>query len=137
MGRQAVDSTVPATTIRVPVQNGHTGSISVALEQRPPAEAIIEAWTSFRGRPQDMELPSAPPRPIVYLTEANRPQPLLDANRDGGMTVTVGRPRTCPILGYKLFALGHNTVRGAAGAAVLNAELLVAEGVLASPAVRG
>ncbi len=119
-----------ATTTRVPVQNGHSGSISVGLEQRPPAEAIIEAWTSFRGRPQEMELPSAPPRPIVYLTEANRPQPLLDANRDGGMTVTVGRLRPCPLFDYKFIALGHNTIRGAAGAAILNAELMHREGIL-------
>src|SRR5437762_5343144 len=69
-----------ATTTRVPVQNGHTGSISVGLEQRPTPEAIIDAWMSFRGRPQQLELPSAPPQPIVYLTEANRPQPLLDVN---------------------------------------------------------
>ena len=98
--------TVSATTTRVPVQNGHTESISVGLEQQPPPDAIIDAWTSFRGRPQELELPSAPPQPIVYLTEANRPQPLLDVNRDGGMTVTVGRLRPCPVLDYKFVALG-------------------------------
>ena len=119
-----------ATTTRVPVQNGHTGSISVALEQRPTPEAIIDAWTSFRGRPQQLELPSAPPQPIVYLSEANRPQPLLDVNRDGGMTVTVGRLRPCPLFDYKFVALGHNTIRGAAGAAILNAELMHREGLL-------
>jgi len=119
-----------ATTTRVPVQNGHTGSISVGLEQRPTPEAIIDAWMSFRGRPQELELPSAPPQPIVYLIEANRPQPLLDANRDGGMTVTIGRLRPCPIFDYKFVALGHNTIRGAAGAAILNAELMHREGLL-------
>jgi aspartate-semialdehyde dehydrogenase len=119
-----------ATTTRVPVQNGHTGSISVGLEQRPTPEAIIDAWTSFRGRPQELALPSAPPKPIVYLTDANRPQPLLDVNRDGGMTVTVGRLRPCPIFDYKFVALGHNTIRGAAGAAILNAELMHREGLL-------
>ena len=119
-----------ATTTRVPVQNGHTASISVGLEQRPPIDAMIDAWTSFRGRPQEMRLPSAPPQPIVYLTEANRPQPLLDANRDGGMTVSVGRLRPCPIFDYKFVALGHNTIRGAAGAAILNAELMHREGLL-------
>jgi aspartate-semialdehyde dehydrogenase len=119
-----------ATTTRVPVQNGHTGSISVGLEQRPTPEAIIDAWTSFRGRPQQLELPSAPPQPIVYLSEANRPQPLLDVNRDGGMTVTVGRLRPCPLFDYKFVALGHNTIRGAAGAAILNAELMHREGLL-------
>jgi aspartate-semialdehyde dehydrogenase len=121
---------VSATTTRVPVQNGHTASVSVGLEQKPTAEAIIDAWNSFRGRPQALELPSAPPQPIVYLTEVNRPQPILDANRDGGMTVTVGRLRPCPLFDYKFVALGHNTIRGAAGAAILNAELMHREGWL-------
>jgi aspartate-semialdehyde dehydrogenase len=119
-----------ATTTRVPVQNGHTGSISVGLEQRPTPEAIIDAWTTFKGRPQALELPSAPSQPIVYLTEANRPQPLLDVDRDGGMTITVGRLRPCPLFDYKFVALGHNTIRGAAGAAILNAELMHREGLL-------
>jgi aspartate-semialdehyde dehydrogenase len=119
-----------ATTTRVPVQNGHTGSVSVALEQKPTPEAIIDAWRTFRGRPQELDLPSAPKQPIVYLDEANRPQPLLDANRDGGMTVSIGRLRPCPLFDYKFIALGHNTIRGAAGAAILNAELMHAEGLL-------
>jgi aspartate-semialdehyde dehydrogenase len=119
-----------ATTTRVPVQNGHTESISVGLEHRPTPEAIIDAWNSFRGRPQQLDLPSAPPQPIVYLTEPNRPQPILDVNRDGGMTVTVGRLRPCPLFDYKFVALGHNTIRGAAGAAILNAELMHREGLL-------
>lgn len=119
-----------ATTTRVPVQNGHTASISVALEQRPSLEAIIEAWTAFRGRPQELDCPSAPPQPVVYAPEANRPQPGLDVNRDGGMTVTVGRLRPCPLFDVKFVALGHNTIRGAAGAAILNAELLHREGRL-------
>jgi aspartate-semialdehyde dehydrogenase len=119
-----------ATTTRVPVQNGHTGSISVGLEQKPTAEAIVNAWNSFRGKPQDLELPSAPPQPIVYLTEVTRPQPILDANRDGGMTVTIGRLRPCPLFDFKFVALGHNTIRGAAGAAILNAELMHREGLL-------
>jgi aspartate-semialdehyde dehydrogenase len=121
---------ISATTTRVPVQNGHTGSIAVALTERPEPQAIIDAWTSFKGEPQLMELPSAPPQPIVYLTEPNRPQPALDANRDGGMTVTVGRLRRCPVLDFKFVALGHNTIRGAAGAAVLNAELMHRKGLL-------
>jgi aspartate-semialdehyde dehydrogenase len=119
-----------ATTTRVPVQNGHTGSISVGLEQKPTPEAIIDAWRSFRGRPQELDLPSAPPQPLVYLDEVNRPQPLLDANRDGGMTVSIGRLRPCPLFDYKFVALGHNTIRGAAGAAILNAELMHSEGLL-------
>jgi aspartate-semialdehyde dehydrogenase len=121
---------VSAAVTRVPVHNGHTASISVSLEQRPDSAAIVDAWSSFRGKPQDLGLPSAPPQPIVYLTEQNRPQPALDANRDGGMTVTVGRLRCCPVLDYKFVALGHNTIRGAAGAAILNAELMHREGLL-------
>jgi aspartate-semialdehyde dehydrogenase len=112
------------------VQNGHTVSVSVALERAPEPEAMINAWRSFRGRPQELGLPSAPPCPIVYQPESNRPQPILDVNRDGGMTVTVGRLRRCPLFDYKFVALGHNTIRGAAGAAILNAELLHREGLL-------
>jgi aspartate-semialdehyde dehydrogenase len=119
-----------ATTTRVPVHNGHTGSVSVGLEQKPTAAAIIDAWNSFRGQPQELALPSAPPQPLVYLTEINRPQPVLDANRDGGMTVTIGRLRPCPLFDYKFIALGHNTIRGAAGAAILNAELMHRQGLL-------
>jgi aspartate-semialdehyde dehydrogenase len=122
--------TISAAVTRVPVHNGHTASIAVSLEQRPDPEAIVAAWNSFRGRPQELGLPSAPAQPIVYLTEPNRPQPALDANRDGGMTVTVGRLRRCPVLDYKFVALGHNTIRGAAGAAILNAELMHRQGWL-------
>src|SRR5262245_62034600 len=122
--------TVSAAVTRVPVHDGHTGSISVSLEQQPDAGAIVAAWNGFRGRPQELELPSAPKQPIVYLTEQNRPQPALDVHRDGGMTVTVGRLRPCPVLDYKFVALGHNTIRGAAGAAILNAELMHREGLL-------
>ena len=122
--------TVSAAVTRVPVQNGHTASIAIALEQGPDADAIIAAWSGFRGKPQEHDLPSAPAQPIVYLTENNRPQPALDANRDGGMTISVGRLRRCPVLDYKFVALGHNTIRGAAGAAILNAELMHREGLL-------
>jgi aspartate-semialdehyde dehydrogenase len=121
---------VSAAVTRVPVQNGHTASISVGLEQTPPVEAVIDAWNAFRGRPQELNLPSAPPQPLVYLHEVNRPQPLLDANRDGGMTVSIGRVRPCPIQTLKFVAHGHNTIRGAAGAAILNAELMHREGIL-------
>jgi aspartate-semialdehyde dehydrogenase len=121
---------VSAAVTRVPVHDGHTASISVSLEQRPDSGAIVDAWRSFKGKPQELGLPSAPAQPIVYLTEPNRPQPALDAHRDGGMTVTVGRLRCCPVLDYKFVALGHNTIRGAAGAAILNAELMHREGLL-------
>jgi aspartate-semialdehyde dehydrogenase len=133
LGRGRIDDhpvKLSATTTRVAVQNGHTAAMSIALDQRPTPEAIIAAWTSFKGRPQEMGLPSAPPQPLVYLTELNRPQPILDANRDGGMGITIGRLRPCPVQDYKFVALGHNTVRGAAGAAILNAELMHREGLL-------
>ena len=108
----------------------------VALDARPSVDEVREAFLRFSGPPQRHGLPTAPLQPIVYLPEPNRPQPRLDVDRDHGMAVSVGRLRPCPVLGYKFFALGHNTVRGAAGAAVLNAELLVAEGVLAVPVER-
>ena len=119
-----------ATTTRVPVQNGHTMSVSVGLAQKPTAAAVIDAWNGFRGLPQELGLPTAPPQPIVYCPEANRPQPSLDVNRDNGMTVTIGRLRECPLFDYKFIALGHNTIRGAAGAAILNAELMHTKGIL-------
>jgi aspartate-semialdehyde dehydrogenase len=122
--------TVSATTTRVSVQDGHTESISVALENPPSADDVIAAFNSFTGRPQQLELPSAPAQPVVYLGERNRPQPTLDVNRGGGMTVSVGRLRPCSLFDYKFVALGHNTIRGAAGAAILNAELMHREGLL-------
>ena len=121
---------ISATATRVPVQNGHTGSVSIGLSQKPTAEAVIDAWRTFSGAPQAHKLPSAPPHPVVYLDELNRPQPLLDATRDGGMAVSVGRLRPCPLFDWKFIVHGHNTIRGAAGAAILNAELLHAEGLL-------
>jgi aspartate-semialdehyde dehydrogenase len=114
----------------VPVIDGHTESIAIEFESRPTLEDVRIALEGFRGRPQELELPSAPPAPIVYMDAADRPQPRLDVERGNGMTVSVGRLRRCSILGTKLVALGHNTVRGAAGAAILNAEIMVAEGML-------
>ena len=122
--------TVSASTTRVPVINGHTEIVTVALESDPGPEALIAALRGFSGRPQETGLPSAPPQPVLYLDEQDRPQPRLDADRGNGMTVCVGRLRACPVLDYKFVAMGHNTIRGAAGAAVLNAELLQVDGVL-------
>ncbi|MGH9372571.1 MAG: aspartate-semialdehyde dehydrogenase [Vicinamibacterales bacterium] len=119
---------VSAHTTRVPVIDGHTLMASIKLDDGPSPEEAREALSSWRGRPQELGLPSAPPAPIVCLSQPDRPQPRRDALRDGGMAVSVGRIRPCPILGLKLAALGHNTIRGAAGAAVLNAELMVADG---------
>jgi aspartate-semialdehyde dehydrogenase len=121
---------VSATTTRVPVLDGHTESISMQFEQKPTLADVRAALEGFRGRPQELGLPSAPPQPILYLEAADRPQPRLDVERDHGMTISTGRLRPCSILGTKLVALGHNTVRGAAGAAILNAEMMVAEGML-------
>lgn len=121
---------VSAQTMRVAVIDGHTESVSVALESSSSIDDIISAFRAFRGRPQELQLPTAPPHPVVWLQGHDRPQPRLDAERDGGMTVTVGRVRKCPVLDVKFVALGHNTIRGAAGAAVLNAELMRAEGLV-------
>jgi len=129
-GVTAYPVVVSAQTTRVPVVDGHTLSISVALDTKPSPADVIAAFGAFTGRPQALGLPSAPPRPILYLDQPNRPQPRLDAGRDGGMTVTIGRVRPCRVLDLKFIALGHNTIRGAAGAAVLNAELMIAEGAI-------
>jgi aspartate-semialdehyde dehydrogenase len=119
---------VSAQTTRVPVIDGHTETVSIRLSQAPPVEEVRAALAAWRGRPQDLALPSAPPEPVACLDAGDRPQPRLDAMRGRGMTVSVGRIRPCPVLGLKLVALGHNTIRGAAGAAVLNAELMLADG---------
>lgn len=121
---------VSASCNRVPVVDGHMVSVSVGLSADFTAEQLIGAWREWRGTPQLLALPSAPPCPIVYLDAPDRPQPRRDAARDRGMTVSVGRLRPCPVLGWKFTALVHNTVRGAAGAAVLNAELMHAGGWL-------
>ena len=121
---------VSAQTTRVPVADGHTESVAVAFEEHPSLDDVRAAFETFTGRPQHHRLPSAPLCPIVYTEQPNRPQPRLDVERFGGMVVHVGRLRPCPVLDYKFVALGHNTIRGAAGAAVLNAELMAAEGLL-------
>ena len=125
-----LEAKVSAHCNRVPVVDGHTVAVSVSLEQRVTREQLLAAYETFTAEPQRLGLPSAPPRPVLYLHEDNRPQPRRDALRDNGMTVTVGRLRECPVLDWKFVCLGHNTIRGAAGAAVLNAELLKAQGFL-------
>jgi aspartate-semialdehyde dehydrogenase len=121
---------VSAHTNRVPVLDGHTMTVSVSLDRRVSPAGIAAAMREWRGRPQELRLPSAPERPIEVIEDGFRPQPRLDADRGNGMTVSVGRIRECPVLGIKYVTLGHNTVRGAAGAAILNAELMAAEGLL-------
>lgn len=130
-GRDRYPAVVSAHTNRVAVIDGHLMTVSVDLEAKPSVEEIASAMSAFRGRPQELSLPSAPEPPIAVLDEAARPQPRLDAERGNGMTVSVGRVRACPVTHCKFVALGHNTIRGAAGAAVLNAELMHADGMLA------
>ena len=121
---------ISAHTTRVPVIDGHTEMISVAFAREVTAGDMRDAFAAFRGEPQERRLPSAPCTPLVYLEADNRPQPRLDVERDNGMAVFLGRLRPCPVLQHKFVALGHNTVRGAAGAALLNAELMQAQGLL-------
>lgn len=121
---------VSAQCNRVPVVDGHLMAVSVALDKKPSAAEIIGAMRGWRGLPQQKGLPSAPPCPVIYMEQNDRPQPRRDVERENGMAVFVGRLRNCPVLDYKFVAMGHNTVRGAAGAAVLNAELMKVEGWL-------
>ena len=121
---------VSAHCNRVPVVDGHTVTISVELAAKPSEADILNAFAAFTSIPQERRLPSAPAKPVIYMPQQNRPQPRKDVERENGMAAFVGRLRACPVLDYKFVALGHNTVRGAAGAAVLNAELMVSEGLL-------
>ena len=119
-----------ATCTRVPVIDGHLVNISVELADAPALEEILAAWRAFRGPEPVPQLPSAPERPLQVFTQEDRPQIRLDRMAGGGMVTSVGRLRECPILGYRFAALTHNTIRGAAGCSILNAELLAAEGYL-------
>ena len=121
---------VSAHCNRVAVVDGHTVTVSVEFSSKPSEADLRHAIDTFTAVPQQRGLPSAPKRPVIYMEEANRPQPRKDAERERGMAAFVGRLRPCPALDYKFVALGHNTIRGAAGAAVLNAELMHSEGML-------
>ena len=122
--------TMSAQCNRVAVEDGHTESGAVRLKKKPLPEEIIAAWNDFRAEPQQLRLPSAPAQPVVYLTAPDRPQPRFDVDLGAGMTTAVGRLRKCNVLDWKFTVLSHNTIRGAAGAALLNAELLKAKGYL-------
>ena len=122
--------TVSAHCNRVLVEDGHTESISIALRSHAKIEDLLEAWRKYRSRPQELDLPSAPQHPIVVREEKDRPQVKFDVGTEKGMATVVGRLRPCPVLQWKYTALSHNTIRGAAGAALLNAELMKAEGYL-------
>ena len=131
-GRSRLNAIVSAQVNRVPVIDGHSMTVSVELLTSPSVDDVVNAMRTFSGEPQALKLPTAPVPPIVVMTEANRPQPRLDAGLGDGMTTAVGRVRTCPVLTHKFVALGHNTIRGAAGASILNAELMKATGRLNS-----
>lgn len=115
---------------RVPVIDGHLASVSVEFKRKPSREQILKAWKQFRSVPQELKLPMAPKQPIIYRDEPDRPQPRLDRDADKGMAVTVGRLRECNVFHWRFTGLSHNTVRGAAGGGILNAELLFKKGYL-------
>jgi aspartate-semialdehyde dehydrogenase len=115
---------------RVAVEDGHTESVSIKLSRPAQAAEIITAWNEFQCLPQKLKLPNAPEQPVIYDPAPDRPQPRLDINRGSGMSAVVGRLRPCNLFDWKFTVLSHNTIRGAAGAAVLNGELLKAQGYI-------
>jgi aspartate-semialdehyde dehydrogenase len=121
---------VSAQCNRVAVIDGHTECVSIKLEKSATLDELKDAWKSYRGALQGRDLPSSPALPVIYRDEPDRPQPRLDIEAGAGMAVSIGRARKCSILDYKFVALGHNAIRGAAGAALLNAELVKSEGKL-------
>ena len=126
-----VNTTTPSITsqcLRVPVSDGHMAAVFFSLENKVSQEEIIRRWENFRGPAQELELPSAPKQFLHYFTEDNRPQPKLDRDLEGGMAVSIGRLRPDTQYDYKFVCLSHNTLRGAAGGALLMAELLAAKG---------
>ena len=126
----ATEPVITCQCLRVPVLNGHTAAVFVKFRKKPTKEQLIEALRNFRGLPQELELPSAPKHFIQYLEEDNRPQVSEDVNYEHGMGVSVGRLREDTVYDYKFVGLSHNTVRGAAGGAVLCAETLKAKGYI-------
>lgn len=121
---------VGATCTRVPVIDGHVVNMSVELAEKPDFDTIIHDWTTYQGIEPISSLPSAPEYPLQYLTQIDRPQPRRDRDAGNGMMTSIGRLRECPILGYKFASLTHNTIRGAAGCSILNAELLAVKGYI-------
>lgn len=125
---EPLDAVYSMACNRVPVLDGHLVALSIALDTKPSLEEITEAWAAWRGPEIVQGLPFAPELPLQIATQPDRPQPRRDRDAGDGMSTVVGRLRECPILGYKFITMAHNTVRGAAGGAILNAELLVAQG---------
>jgi aspartate-semialdehyde dehydrogenase len=122
--------TLSAHCNRVAVEDGHTESVSIKLQRPAQSQEILSAWQEFQCLPQKLKLPNAPEQPVIYDPAPDRPQPRLDINRGSGMAAVVGRLRPCNIFDWKFTVLSHNTIRGAAGAAVLNGELLKALGYI-------
>ena len=127
---KASEPVITCQCIRVPVLNGHTSAVFVKFRKKPTKEELIDRMVNFNGLPQELELPSAPKQFIQYLEEDNRPQVTLDVDFEKGMGISVGRLREDSVYDYKFVGLSHNTVRGAAGGAVLSAELLTAKGYI-------
>lgn len=127
---KALEPAITCQCIRVPILNGHTAAVFVKFRKNPTKEELIERMVSFRGLPQELKLPSAPRQFIQYLEEDNRPQITQDVNFENGMGISVGRLRKDTVYDYKFVGLSHNTLRGAAGGAVLCAELLTAQGYI-------
>ncbi|WP_434309198.1 aspartate-semialdehyde dehydrogenase [Hominifimenecus sp. rT4P-3] len=121
---------ITSQCLRVPVSNGHTAAVFMSFEKKPTKEEILDRWANFKGLPQELELPSAPKQFIHYFEEDDRPQARLDRDIEGGMAVFAGRLREDIVYDYKFVGLSHNTLRGAAGGAVLIAELLKAQGYI-------
>lgn len=121
---------VSAQCNRVATREGHLECASIELEYDATPEEIIAAWQNYTSEPQRLKLPSAPQQALIYRSEPDRPQTLLDREAGHGMSVTIGRLRRCPILSYKFVLLGHNTIRGAAGGSILNAELCASKGLV-------
>lgn len=121
---------VSAQCNRVPVSDGHLQCVSVKLKDKATEEQILRAWDEFRGEPQELKLPSAPARPLHYFKEESFPQTKLHRSLERGMAVSIGRLRKCPLFDYKFVTLSHNTIRGAAGCAILNAELMTKKGLI-------
>ena len=119
---------ITAQCFRVPVSDGHTAAVFVSFDKKPSKEEILKAWAEFRGPAQELNLPSAPKQFLHYFEENDRPQPKLDRNTEHGMAVCIGRLREDTLFDYKFACMSHNTLRGAAGGAVLLAELLAAKG---------
>ncbi len=112
------------------VQDGHLECVSIKLARSTVPDEIKKAWNSFSSEPQQLQLPMAPEHPIYYFEEPNYPQPKIHRDLDKGMAVSIGRLRDCALLDYKFVLLSHNTIRGAAGGAILNAELAVEKGLI-------